>query len=59
VTISTEQEGKVALYDEVIESLRTIEQDTETPPTRAELLKIAHIKALVIIGQCIEETTLG
>ncbi|MGO9353504.1 MAG: hypothetical protein ACLP3C_22730 [Mycobacterium sp.] len=46
----------MALYDEVIESLEAIEDDTETPPTRAELLKIAHIKALIMIGQSIGET---
>jgi hypothetical protein len=28
----------------------------DDPPTRAELRKIAHIKALIIIGQAIEET---
>jgi hypothetical protein len=44
------------LYHEVIGSLSAIEQNAEDPPTRAELLKIAHIKALIIIGQPIEET---
>jgi hypothetical protein len=47
----------VALYDEVFESLHKIEQDTDTPPTRAEVLRIAHIKALMMIGQSIRETT--
>jgi hypothetical protein len=47
----------MALYDEVIESLDEIEQDTDTPPTRAEVLRIAHIKALLMIGQSIGETT--
>jgi hypothetical protein len=51
-----EMSDDVPLYDQVIESLRAIEQDTDAPPTRAELLKIAHIKALIMIGQCIEET---
>ena len=46
----------VALYDEVFESLNKIEQDTDTPPTRAEVLRIAHIKALMMIGQSIRET---
>jgi hypothetical protein len=47
----------VALYDGVFESLHKIEQDTDTPPTRAEVLRIAHIKALMMIGQSIRETT--
>jgi hypothetical protein len=47
----------MALYDDVIASLDAIEQDTDAPPTRAELLKIAHIKALIMIGQSIGETT--
>jgi hypothetical protein len=51
-----DEEWSWPLYDEVIESLSDIEEDTETPPTRAELPKIAHIKALIMIGQCIEET---
>jgi hypothetical protein len=47
----------MALYDEVIESLHKVEQDTDTPPTRAEVLRIAHIKALIMVGQSIGETT--
>jgi hypothetical protein len=45
------------LFDEVMATLRAIEQDTDTPATRAELLEIAHIKALIMIGQSIGETT--
>ncbi|MGB6511824.1 hypothetical protein [Mycobacterium sp.] len=44
------------LYDEVIESLQEIEQDGDTRPTTAEALQIAHIKALIMIAQAIEET---
>jgi hypothetical protein len=43
--------------DEVLATLDAIEQDTDNPPTRAELLQIAHIKGLVAIGQSIGETT--
>jgi hypothetical protein len=49
----------MALYDEVVASLHAIEQDTAVPPTRAEALQIAHIKALVIMAQAIEETGRG
>ena len=47
----------MALYDEVIATLQAIERDSDDPPTRAEFLKIAHIKALIMLGQSIGETT--
>ncbi|WP_181025357.1 hypothetical protein [Mycobacterium kansasii] len=47
----------MTLYEELIESLGAIERDTDVPPTRTELLQIAHIKALIMIGQSIGETT--
>jgi hypothetical protein len=49
-------DNRPQLFDEVIATLRSLEQDSDEPPTTAEVLKIAHIKALLIIGQCIEET---
>jgi hypothetical protein len=44
------------LYEQVMDSLTAIELDTDSPPTRAEILEIAHIKALFAIGQAIEAT---
>jgi hypothetical protein len=46
----------MSLYSDVLEDLQAIEQDTHEPPTRAEVLRIAHIKALIMIAQAIEET---
>jgi hypothetical protein len=48
----------MALLDEVLESLQALEQDP-VAPSRDEALKIAHIKALIMIAQAIEETTLS
>jgi hypothetical protein len=45
----------MALYDEVTESLHAIEHNTDTPPTRTEALHIGLIKALIMIGQSINE----
>jgi hypothetical protein len=45
----------MALYDEVIESLHAIEQDTDAKATRAEVLQVGLIKALIMIGQSINE----
>ena len=45
----------MALYDEVTASLQAIEHDTDAPPTRAEVLHIGLIKALIMIGQSINE----
>jgi hypothetical protein len=39
------------LYEQVMDSLAAIEQDTDSPPTGAKILKIAHIEALCAIGQ--------
>jgi hypothetical protein len=52
-----EMTDETHLYDQVMASLQAIEQDEENPPTRAEVLKMAHIKALIMIGQSIGETT--
>ena len=43
-------------YEQVMDSLAAIEQDTDSQTTRAEILEIAHIKALFAIGQAIEAT---
>ncbi|HXO51766.1 MAG TPA: hypothetical protein VN888_12205 [Mycobacterium sp.] len=43
--------------DEVLATLDAIEHDADNPPTRAELLEIARIKAMIAIGQSIGELT--
>ncbi|SPM43351.1 Mycobacterium numidiamassiliense ORFan [Mycobacterium numidiamassiliense] len=46
----------MALVDEVLNTIKGIEENAHAPHTTEEALKIAQIKALIIVAQAIEQS---
>jgi hypothetical protein len=47
----------MALIDEVFKTIQGIEDNAHAPHTTEEALKIAEIKALIVIAQAIEQSS--